>query len=465
MKKLFTLMAAFAATYGANAQYFEDDFGGAELTSNNAWTTETTNPSFEWELGTIGGQYARMTNYDGGNFEVVSWIVSPAIDLSSATTPTLNFDNTYKFDGDQLQLFISTDYPGGDPDVSGTWTDLSSMVTWNSDPDTWDFTNSGDIDLTAYISSTVYIGFKYTGSDTDGSTWEFDNVVIDEPGAAPGELTIYDIQNTSASPAVSDYLGDEVTTRGVVNGIVLNGPDAGAYFIQDGEGAWNGLYIYDTDAVVAIGDSVVVTGEVDEFNLGSSPEGVTEIKNVVSYTVLNSGNTIPDPVEVTSSEANAEQWEGVLIHVVSGECTDNAEGFGLWSINDGSGVIKGDDDIFAYHLTAVVNDWYSVTGIGHYSFDEAKILPRNALDIVQTGWAGIDEVETGMVAYPNPATDFVQLSINPSNNQVTVYNLNGAVVLQDQNVGQLDVSELASGVYNLVIIQNDKVVKEKLVIR
>ncbi len=232
-----------------------------------------------------------------------------------------------------------------------------------------------------------------------------DSVSVTEGTPPPPTVTtIYDIQYTTASPANSPLEGQIVTTSGIVTGIIINGPDAGAYFIQDGPGGWNGIYVYDTDAVVAIGDSVDVTGEVDEFNL------VTEIKNVSGYTVVTSGNTLPATTTATTLNANNEQFEGVLVTVASAQCTNTTEGFGMWAINDNSGVIKCDDDIFAYHLTAVVGNWYMVTGIGHYSFSEAKILPRSLSDISLTGTAGVEE-NNSFTLYPNPANSVVVLNV------------------------------------------------------
>lgn len=463
MKRTFTLLFSLIVGFNASSQYFSDEWPADVLTGTNAWTTNTTNPSFFWDTddaGSAGNFYAVMTNFAAGYNAVEAWLVTPAIDLSTATAPVLNFRNAYNFAGDALELFICTDYTGGDPASDGSWTDHTTDVTWSAGGFAW--TNSGNVDLSGYLSATVFIAFKYTGTASDGSKWQIDNIVVDEAGAVGGEIPISEIQYSTASPAESPELGNVVTTRGLVTGIVLNGPDSAAYFMQDGDTAWSGIYVYDIDAVVSIGDSVLVEGEVDEFNLGSAPDGVTEIKNVTSYTVLSSGNPLPTPVDVTTSDANNEEWEGVLINVVSGECTNNTEGFGLWSIDDGSGVIKGDDDIYAYHLTAIVGNWYQVTGIGHYSFDEAKILPRYIADISTTGYAGISENEASVLVYPNPASDVFHLSINAE--QIELFSLTGERLIQTSG-SSVDVSELATGMYQLIIRDGNTVSSQRLIIQ
>ncbi len=466
MKKYCAVLSLTFFSLIAEGQYFADNWsaGGGALTATNAWTTNTTDVLYNWntsDVGSTGDFYAYMNNFASGSHAVTAWLITPAIDLSGATTPVLNFQNTWNFTGDMLELFICTDYTGGDPATDGSWTDHTADATWSAGSFAW--TNSGDIDLSAYMVSTVYIGFKYTGTAVDGSKWEIDDFAVEEPGASTGDVSIYDIQYSTASPAVSSYLGDIVTTRGVVTGIVLNGPDAGAYFLQDGGGAWNGLYIYDTDAVVAIGDSILLTGEVDEFNLGVLPDGVTELKNISAYTVLNSLNTLPTASDVSSLAANDEEWEGVLIRVPSGEVTNTTEGFGLWSLDDGSGVIKGDDEIFAFHLTAVVGSWYDVTGIGHYSFDEAKLLPRDILDIIQTGWASLDETEN-ILLYPNPANDVISVS-NASGMNIQILNHVGQVFYSGVCGSTLDVSFLAAGNYVVVLANQDRTTFCRLVIQ
>ncbi|PCJ77852.1 MAG: hypothetical protein COA57_16490 [Flavobacteriales bacterium] len=170
-----------------SGNYLSKDFEDGSVTSGgwvNYWTGTTTGGTNwgEWEI--FGGDVVSCGNFDFNtftNYATTSWLISPAVDLSIATSPVLTFDNTYRYTGAQLQLYVSTDYPGsGDPATSGTWTNLSSQVTWNNDDSSWDFTPSGNIDLTTYKSSATYIAFKYTGTDVDGSTWEVDNILIKE---------------------------------------------------------------------------------------------------------------------------------------------------------------------------------------------------------------------------------------------------------------------------------------------
>jgi hypothetical protein len=92
-----------------------------------------------------------------------------------------------KWPGPALTLHISTDYDGiSNPTQQGTWTDITSQALWDTDNTTWgNWTPSGDVDLTSYISDSTYIAYEYIGTSNSGSTWEIDNIKINEGSAPP----------------------------------------------------------------------------------------------------------------------------------------------------------------------------------------------------------------------------------------------------------------------------------------
>lgn len=266
---------------------------------------------------------------------------------------------------------------------------------------------------------------------------------------------IYDIQFTTNVNGDSPEVGNVVTTKGVITGIVKNGPDRHAFFIQDSAAAWNGIYVYErNDSTLVIGDSVEVTGTVAEYN------GLTELSFVSNITVLNSGNTLPTPIVTTTGNANMEQWEGVVIQTLNAECTSNTVGFGMWEINDGSGTLLADDDIYFYHLTAVVGSHYDVTGIGHYSFGDYKILPRDANDISLV--VGIDELNASNVAvYPNPANNQITFQLENNGFEVIVADITGKMVATANTVADkltLSLENLNNGIYFYTIKNKDVVI-------
>ena len=157
---------------------FIKNFDDGSITSNG-WTNYNVSGSIDWYTDNAGGaptDYGVISNYaDFTNYECETWLISPSIDLTPFSSPVLNFQNAYNYSGNALELYISTDYDGSsNPTTQGTWTALTA--NWSTGGFAW--VNSGDIDLSSYISSNVYIGFKYTGSMSDGSTWELDDIRI-----------------------------------------------------------------------------------------------------------------------------------------------------------------------------------------------------------------------------------------------------------------------------------------------
>lgn len=281
-----------------------------------------------------------------------------------------------------------------------------------------------------------------------------DSVAITATTPPPANIKkIYDIQFTTNANGDSPEVGNVVTTKGVITGIIKNGPDRHAFFIQDSAAAWNGIYVYErNDSTLVIGDSVEVTGTVAEYN------GLTELTFVSNITVLNSGNTLPTPVVTTTGNANMEQWEGVVIQTLNAECVSNTNGFGMWEINDGSGSLLADDDIYFYHLTAVVGSHYDVTGIGHYSFGDYKILPRDANDISLV--VGINELNTSNVAvYPNPAKEQVTFETDNNGFNLTITDITGKVIFNQNVVSKkttVNLNRFNAGVYFYTIANNNQ---------
>ena len=465
MKKTLLFISAALTISTANAQYFSDDFEGGTLTANHAWTTQVVaNPDAingNWVLGTVSGNYAKLGNFvSSANHVLNSWFISPVINLSTATMPVMKFNNTKRYAGDDMIVWISSNYDGTSAPSTATWTDITSLFTLNSDIASWAFTGSGDGDITPYKSATNYIAFEYIGTAVDGSTWEVDDIVIQEGPTVTNMTSIYDIQYTVATNGDSPELGNIVTTKGVVTGVYLFGASTiDRFFIQDGDGAWNGIYVYENGYTVAIGDSVTVTGEVVEFN------GLTELSFVSDVTILNSGNTLPTPAVVTNATVGNEEFEGVLVKLADAICITSPDTYGAWTANDGSAsAVKIDDDLLPSTFNAVQGNGYDITGIRHFAFSENLIYPTDANDIVTVGWAGLESNSTEFSIYPNPATDFVTINAAP-NAQVAIYSVSGALVYAANGSTVVDVSNFEAGIYQVSISTENETTTQKLVVR
>lgn len=125
----------------------------------------------------------QINGFSGGtNVPNEDWLISPALNLTGTTYPLLSFWSRTRFNGDPLQLKVSTDYPGSGDPRSYTWTDLNGRFPAQTS-DVW--TQSANINLSAFKQANVYIAFVYNSSDEDGARWTLDDIRVDNSVIAP----------------------------------------------------------------------------------------------------------------------------------------------------------------------------------------------------------------------------------------------------------------------------------------
>lgn len=167
---------------------FEENFQSAVDNTNldiNGWLNYAESGSAVWtEQVYKGNGYAEFTPYKSGDTSNIAWLISPSIDLDAQDGEILTFQTEHAYPDaghEPLEVFISTDFDGTEAGVTtASWTLLTFKVSYIEDYGSWfTFTNSGEIDLSSY-TGTAYIGFRYTGSDTNNQnmTLHIDNVKI-----------------------------------------------------------------------------------------------------------------------------------------------------------------------------------------------------------------------------------------------------------------------------------------------
>ena len=131
-----------------------------------------------------GNGYAEFTAFRSGNPVNIGWLITPGIDMDAQDGEVLNFQTEHAYPDaghEPLELLVSTDWDGTEAGVAtATWDVLDFTSSLEADFDSWfTFTDSGDIDLSGY-SGTLYIAFRYTGSDTSNqnTTMHVDNVAV-----------------------------------------------------------------------------------------------------------------------------------------------------------------------------------------------------------------------------------------------------------------------------------------------
>lgn len=269
--------------------------------------------------------------------------------------------------------------------------------------------------------------------------------------------TVYDIQYTTNPGPDGTYpspLEDQdVTVTGIVTGsdYYVSG-NSNRFFISDpGGGPWRGIFVFNYDYIVEVGDEVEVSGTVIEYY------GMTELTSITNVTILSSGNPVPAPVLLQTADLvdpdDAEPYEGCLVEVRDVVVTSAQNNYGEWYVTDISTVPCQIDDGF-FQLDSVTPpivitvgmEWAAIRGCVDYSYDEYAINPRTPDDLMDELSAPYSIVPAGhefIGCYPNPfnpeTTAFLNLA---TNTQLTmnVYNIKGEKV-RTLLAGQLQAGE------------------------
>ena len=162
---------------GNNDVILENDFSSNNI-SDNGWIQKDVNGGISWtrsDQGSTGDFYAKVTN-TSSKIECETWLISPGFSLvSTLNNPILSFRTATLFQNSDLEVKISTNYNGTGSPSSATWVVLNSVFSTSG----WSWVNSGDIPLSSYLSNqNVHIAFVYSGTNSDYTTWEVDNIIV-----------------------------------------------------------------------------------------------------------------------------------------------------------------------------------------------------------------------------------------------------------------------------------------------
>lgn len=145
-----------------------------------------------------------------------SWLISPVVNLTKATSASLTFEHAHKFCGDptkELTVWVKES-------TASDWTQ-ATIPTYATNSD-WKFVSSGNINFASYIGKNIQFAFKYMSTTSDVGTWEVRNVKIVGEGEGGGETPEPPIEGTEifketfgakiigkdeTKPAISAYQG------------------------------------------------------------------------------------------------------------------------------------------------------------------------------------------------------------------------------------------------------------------
>ncbi|MCF7824553.1 MAG: T9SS type A sorting domain-containing protein [Candidatus Marinimicrobia bacterium] len=224
---------------------------------------------------------------------------------------------------------------------------------------------------------------------TETSSWVFMLTVTDDDGATDTDeitITAYISTTLTIAEARTQPVGTLVTVTGLVNSTNLSSSGSD-YTFQD---ATAGIDLYFTGAKLdlGLGDEITVTGAI-----GVYADKIEVIPTFETDIVVNStGNTLPDPQVITVAEllTNGSDYESELIRINnvsnngSGDPWPTAAGNANVDITDnGSDIsVMRIDDETDVDATPEPSWPLDVIGIGSVNYGVYQITPRMLTDLI-----------------------------------------------------------------------------------
>ena len=212
------------------------DVAGANADEGNLWVQSAV-------LSNTGGNSAK---YDDFNADNDRWLISPAMDLSGATTPEFTYYDNVNFASFAAvqDVLYSTDYTGsGDPTLA-TWTSVNAVI---GTEDTWVLNGPYALPL----SATVYVAFHYNGNFA--AEWYIDDILVQEAPLCTEPMATYTVVDDCA--VSGGFLIDvEVTDLGDATSLTISDDQGSATQSLMATGTVQfGPYTNATDVVITVG--------------------------------------------------------------------------------------------------------------------------------------------------------------------------------------------------------------------
>lgn len=255
----------------------------------------------DWINGEYGGNKFAKANGYGANEPSDDWLISPPLNLDDYTNEILTFETAKGFNDviEGLEIKISEDYSGSGNPYLANWTVLTATLSTGN----YEWTPSGDVDISLYNGPSVYISFHYMSTGTgpdEAALWEVDNIVIigEEVGTIDPEPSNYptgfeaNASGTSIDLSWTDAIGTQLPGAY----IIFAGTSASLPTPTDGTPVPN-----DTDLSDGSGALNVVYG-LEEAMFSDLVQGTTYYFSIYPYT--NNGINIDYKNDGTAPTAN-----------------------------------------------------------------------------------------------------------------------------------------------------------------
>jgi hypothetical protein len=170
----------------------QEDFEDQTL---GEWTAVSVTGQQVWATASFSNDwFAKISGWEGQSNENDDWLISPPLNLENYHDEILTFITAMNYTGPLLQVKISTDYAGAGDPYQAEWEILETVLS----PGNWEWTPSGEIDISSFNSEAVHIAFQYTSTSSESQTWEVDDIMVIGEGnvgvndpANPMQLEVY----------------------------------------------------------------------------------------------------------------------------------------------------------------------------------------------------------------------------------------------------------------------------------
>ena len=402
-----------------------EDFEGNTIPTG--WTTLLQSGTYDWTFGSgdmpTGGDFptnAAIFNDDaaGNGPANKASLLSPVYDLTGSTTTSISFD------------YALQEYAG-----DGTFTvEVYNGSAWQQilfvDVDTSP-TNTGNLDMNAYVNSSFQVRFTY--DDEDSWAWGagVDNFILNYeiPTITPIDIVLGPNGTTTINPydLISGVIENCSLSSVAVDVPVVTCADIGSLitvtvFASDASGN-----VASCTAVINVIDTLapVITCPANQTVEAGAGTQVYVVPNYFATGEATAIDNCTSPITITTQTPAPGTSLPVGVHTITMTATDE----------------YGNASTCAFQLTV---DAY--IGVADNSLDK------------------------GLSLYPNPAKNLVNLvnKTDISLEKMMIYDINGKLVNQInlrtmQGEKAIDVSSLAAGVYVVQIIGDNASTVKRLI--
>ena len=225
------------------------------------------------------------------------WLISPALNMTGFNYPLFSFWSRTAFNGAKLKLRVSTNYSGTGNPALATWTDIDAPFP-NQASDTW--TQTQNVDLSAYKQAGVYLAFVYYSTTEDGARWTLDDInLLNSP--TPPPPSVYASTNSLSfgfqAQSTSSTQNFNASFNNLTGDVTLTSDNA-AYTLSKDRTTFGSTIIYTVNEASGTTKPVTVkfnpTAALSNYtgNISITTNGASNIAVPLSGNTYNPDNTL-----------------------------------------------------------------------------------------------------------------------------------------------------------------------------